>query len=114
MTPLEFTVATLELLDLYVIFSTLVNGFRTGFKVYLCPFIRVILLATPIIFVVFTAPFCTVTVIFFLNPLFNVTVITALPVFFPAVIVHVPFDFPDTFTTLVLLDFQETIESPLL
>ena len=85
-----------------MIFSTLVNGFRTGFKVYLCPFIRVILLATPIIFVVFTAPFCTVTVIF------------ALPVFFPAVIVHVPFDFPDTFTTLVLLDFQETIESPLL
>ena len=39
-------------------------------------------------------------------------VITAFPVFFPAVILFDPFAFPDTFTTFVLLDFQEATESP--
>ena len=40
-------------------------------------------------------------------------VIVAVPFNAPAVTVLVPFVFPDTVTTFVLLDFQETMESPL-
>ena len=49
---------------------------------------------------------------FFFNPLFKVTVIVALPFFLPAVMVLVPFALPLTFAMDVLLDFQDTMESP--
>ena len=56
----------------------------------------------PLIFVVFTAPFWTFTLIVAVFPLSSVTVTLAVPVFFCAMI------FPEsvTFTILVLLEVQ--------
>ena len=44
--PFELTEATFELLDLYVIFSVLVNGERTGFSVAFCFLFSLSVLAT--------------------------------------------------------------------
>ena len=55
--PFELTEATFELLDLYVIFSVLVNGERTGFSVAFCFLFSLSVLATPEIFFVFTVLF---------------------------------------------------------
>ena len=79
MTPLDVTVATFLLEEVYVTFSWEVNGVITGFTVYFLPLARVIFPATPLIFVVLTVPFCTVTVTFLEKPLFKVMVSVALP-----------------------------------
>ena len=55
--PFELTEATFELLDLYVIFSVLVSGERTGFNVVFCFLFSLSVFATPEIFFVFTALF---------------------------------------------------------
>ena len=62
----------------------------------------------PLIFVVFTAVFWTLTDIFFLYPLRSVMVIVAFPSFFAALI------FPEefTFTIFLLLEVQDAILSP--
>ena len=62
--------------------------------------------------VVFTAVLCTLTMILAAFPLASCTVILAVPGVVPAAIVQVPFFFPATLTTFVLLDFQDFTESP--
>ena len=67
-----------------------------------------ILFFSPVIFVVFTVVFCTVTGIFFESPLFSFTTTVALPARFCATNLPVL----ETFTTFVLLDFHDNTESP--
>ena len=49
---------------------------------------------------------------FFFNPLFKVTVIDVYPIYMPAVMVLVPIALPLNYAMDVLLDFQDTMESP--
>ena len=111
-TPLELTVAT-DLFDvLYVTLLWLVIGATTGFNVKVFPFFTSTFEDGSFREEAATAPFCTLTLIDFFKSLFKVMVIVALPVLLCAVIVQVPFVFPDTFTTFVLLDFHDFTESP--
>ena len=55
--PFELTKATFELLDLYVIFSVLVSGERSGFYVVFCFLFCLSVFATAEFFFVFTALF---------------------------------------------------------
>ena len=59
-----------------------------------------------------TAFFCTLTPIVFFRFDLIVIVIFALPVFLPALMIHVPFGFPETVTIFLLLLTHDLTESP--
>ena len=106
-TPFALTVATLLLEDTYVTFSVEFFGVTTGFKVSFLPFARVTLDFIPVIFVVFTTFFLTVTVIFAVFPLASFTVTIVLPAFTPLIT-------PLLVTVAIFLfsDVQDFTESP--
>lgn len=106
--PFAVTTAVFLSEVLYVTFWVDAAGESDGRRVLLDPFFSVSFLGTPLIFLVATDAFLTVTFTVFFKPLASVIVITALPVFFMAVIL--PSDF--TVTILGLLDFHVATESP--
>lgn len=83
--PLLLTVATFLLEVLYVNLSFAVSGKRFTLRVRVSPFFSTADFSENVSLVVFTVFFCTFTLQLALAPLFIVTVIIAVPVFFFAV-----------------------------
>lgn len=79
----------------------------TGFNVSFLPFFRVALEAMPVILVVFTAFFCTVTLTTCFLPLASVIVTFAFPAFSPFIVPLLV-----TVTIFLLLVVQDFTESP--
>ena len=79
----------------------------TGFNVSFLPFFRVALEAMPMILVVFTAFFCTVTLTTCFLPLASVMVTFAFPAFSPFIVPLLV-----TVTIFLLLVVQDFTESP--
>lgn len=107
--PAELTVAIFALFVEYLIFSLLVIGFSVTLEdnLYDFPFFKVTVLTASLTLFVFTAVFCTFTLKLAFLPLFNVTVILAVPDFFAVT-------FPDleTVATFVLELLKLFTESP--
>ena len=95
-----------------MIFSVLVNGRITGFKVAFFFTFKTSFFGMPVIFCVRTVVFWTRTGIFLVRPLFSVIVSVVFPLFVPAFNLQVPFGFPVTVTIFVFPDFQDFTKSP--
>ena len=111
--PSLVTAATCRFEEVKASFSSDVIGFTVRSSFFVSPVTSEHFFTEEVIPVVFTIVFCTLTVIFPVFPLASFTVILAVPVFVPAVMVQVQFFFPFTLTIFVLLDFQDFTESPL-
>ena len=113
-TPLALTFATFLLLVAYVIFSVDVNGSHLGYIPAFFPLLSVRLLFTPVIFVVFTVPVCTVIGTRFTRPLARVIINVAFPFLLSAVNLNALLSksTSDNFTYLLLSSVMDVIESP--